>query len=170
MEIFYSWFYSYTTGGIFGTATYVLSFECFYVWLHWILKIRGRNIRIYKKNINSGNPLRVAGPDPWSGMNFFRIPDLFDYEWLRLCSWKHKKQEKISLPSTFHVESGMEKCLDPDPGWENGRIWDKTSRVRNTESTSDFIKNILQPGSQHRTILTAPPTYIVHIGTFYATS
>jgi hypothetical protein len=52
---------------------------------------------------------------PGSGMNFFQILDLGSFWiWLRLCSWKHKKQDKSNF--AFHFA-----CRIPDPGWN--KVW-----------------------------------------------
>jgi hypothetical protein len=60
---------------------------------------------------------------------FFRIPDLFDYDY-DFAPESIKSKKKVSFHSTFHVESGIrdekmfgsgsgsrnEKWSDPDPG------------------------------------------------------
>jgi hypothetical protein len=51
-----------------------------------------------------------------------------------------RSKKEVSFHSTFYERSGMKKCLDPDPGRENGRIGDKTSRIRNTDSVGITLK------------------------------
>jgi hypothetical protein len=50
-------------------------------------------------------------------MNFFLIPDIFDYdEDQDFAPESNRSKKKVNLNSTFHVGSGMKKCLDLDPG------------------------------------------------------
>jgi hypothetical protein len=67
---------------------------------------------VWKSSRLTKMPSRIS--DPISRIFLTRLR-------LWLFSWKHK-QKKKSLHYTFLVRSGMKKCLDPDPGWENGRI------------------------------------------------
>jgi hypothetical protein len=83
------------------------------------------------------NPL-----DPGSSIHFFRFlvrnELFFDCEELLLKPKGACKKAVFIFNLPFYVGSWMKKCLDPDPGWKNVRIRNKTSRIRNTDCSLRF--------------------------------
>jgi hypothetical protein len=70
-----------------------------------------------------------------SGMNFFRIPDLFYYDY-DFAPETIRSLKIVILQPTFHVRSGIKQISDP--GWENVWIRYTTSRFHNTGFRNTF--------------------------------
>jgi hypothetical protein len=85
-----------------------------------------RNYSVFFADISLVSVLRIRIRDPalpWIRDEFFPDPGYF-WLWLRqdFAPVTIRSKKKLRLHSTFHAGSGMNKYLDPDPGWENGRI------------------------------------------------
>jgi hypothetical protein len=82
------------------------------------------------------DPEPVLFLPPRSGMNFFRIPDLFDYD-LDFAPESIRSKKKVCIP-IFYVGSGIRDEKMFGFGMKNGwiRIRDNPSRIRNTGRNS----------------------------------
>jgi hypothetical protein len=56
--------------------------------------------------------------------------------------------------SVLFLPPGSEMIRDPDPGWSNGRIRDKTSRIRNTDAGISFFHGDCSKGEKSRRVVT----------------